>query len=190
MLKPPRRSWKKLALRSNSSNWGDFKAGELKRPPAFCRFLTAFRVHSKEPNQRFFGVSSDPDCRRCPWFGLRAMRSRPPKAGSGQPPRKTVVEDHWFQVFARRTHGLFLYRTQTHSQKFRKPRQRYRSPLFASNAKRRVYRFFASRCCAKITHDRRPASCVRCSLPHCLAQWFCRDEIHRVQPCQACIRCA
>jgi len=40
-LKLLRRSWKKLALKSNSNNCFDSKAGELKRPPAFCRFLMA-----------------------------------------------------------------------------------------------------------------------------------------------------
>jgi DNA-directed RNA polymerase subunit beta len=31
-----------------------------------------------------------------------------------------------------------------------------------------------------------PAGCLRSSLPHRLAQWFCRDEVSRVQPGQTC----
>ncbi len=39
---------------------------------------------------------------------------------------------------------------------------------------------------AQKTYDRRPASGFQRCFPHCLAQWFCGDEVCRVQPCQAC----
>ena len=117
------------------------------------------------------------------------------KVGSGQP---TKPARHPFDAgarasvakssLARRSHGLFLYRTQAHPQKLRQPRQRARNPVPPADAEGRLYRFPAGRSPAGKAHHRRPAGRVQRGLPDRLAQRLRRDEVPGVQPGQAGVR--
>src|SRR5256885_11074361 len=85
-----------------------------------------------------------------PWFGRCATHRRQPWLvvanrqarrelsmwGSRRRPRT--------HVFARRSHGLFLHRTQANPQKLREPRQRARSALPAADADRKSTRLNSS----------------------------------------------
>ena len=87
--KLPRRSWKTPAPRSNSSN--STLRRRLERPERASSLWSLVESDAWQSNaprrcwsesrgilQVVFECSSDPDCRRRPWFGRCAMHRRPP----------------------------------------------------------------------------------------------------------------